>query len=192
MGRARHDLPGVLGRVGGDLAWRGPGQRIKQLLTRKRAGEQRPVMVGWQVIVAVPRVEEHNQPTAVVAADLFTDTAPDRPGHVDQEHISRLFTLGHLVRPADSSSGQPIMVTWRSRPSRASKQVDGLLPQYRRVTLCGMLSPHSLPAAPGDVSGCSWTDLRPSRPAKQLLVARIRTLRAGKEDQQRSCLACTT
>jgi hypothetical protein len=58
-------------------------------------------VVGWQVVAAVSRVEEHNQPTAVMVADLFNDPASDQPWQVDHKHISRPSTLGQLDPRAD-------------------------------------------------------------------------------------------
>jgi hypothetical protein len=63
-----------------------------------RVGEQRPVGVGWQVRAAVSRVEEHDQPTVVVAAELLTGSAPVLGGHLDDDHIGRWPTRGQFGR----------------------------------------------------------------------------------------------
>jgi hypothetical protein len=59
--------------------------------------EQRPVVVGWQVMTALSAAEEHDQPTAVVAADLLAGGPPVRRGDVDHDHIGR-WSLGQLDR----------------------------------------------------------------------------------------------
>jgi hypothetical protein len=95
---ARQDGPGVIGPIGGGLGWRGPGQCGRQLLDRKWPGEHRPIVVGWQIVAAVSRLEEHDQPTTVMAADPFTVNASDHSGHVDHDHIGRLSPFGQLDR----------------------------------------------------------------------------------------------
>lgn len=82
-------------QVGGRLGWSGRGQSDRQLMDREWAGEQRPAAVGWQVVAVVSEVEQHDQRTAVVAADLLTDRGPVLSRHVDHDHI-RLRTLGQL------------------------------------------------------------------------------------------------
>jgi hypothetical protein len=46
-------------------------------------------VVGGQVVAVVSGVDQHDQPTAVVAADLFTDRAPVLSRNVDNHHIGR-------------------------------------------------------------------------------------------------------
>jgi hypothetical protein len=46
-------------------------------------------VVGWQVTTAVSPAEEHDQRTAVVAADLLAGGPPIRRGDVDHDHIGR-------------------------------------------------------------------------------------------------------
>jgi hypothetical protein len=56
--------------------------------------------------VAVVRgVEEHDQPTAVVVADLFTDCTPVLSRNVDDDHIGRRSTPGQLQRCLDHVDG---------------------------------------------------------------------------------------
>jgi hypothetical protein len=52
-------------------------------------------------VAAVLRVEQHEQPTAVVAANLLTDTASVLRGDIDHDHIGRRDALGQLDRRPD-------------------------------------------------------------------------------------------
>ena len=92
-------------RVGGRRGWRGRGHGDHQLPQRERAGEQRPAAVGGQVVAVVCRMEEHDQRTAVVVADLFTDRTPVLSGNVDNDHIGRRSTPGQLQRCLDHVDG---------------------------------------------------------------------------------------
>jgi hypothetical protein len=92
-------------RVQGRWGWRGRGHSDHQLLQRKRAGEQRAAAVGGQVVAVVCGVEEHDQRTAVVVADLLTDRTPVLSGNVDNDHIGRRSTPGQLQRCLDHVDG---------------------------------------------------------------------------------------
>jgi hypothetical protein len=50
-------------------------------------------------------MEEHDQRTAVVVADLFTDRTPLLSGNVDNDHIGRRFSPGQLQRCLDHVHG---------------------------------------------------------------------------------------
>jgi hypothetical protein len=91
-------------RVRGWWGWRGRGHSDHQLPQRERAGEQRAAAVGRQVVAVVRGVEEHDQRTAVVVADLFTDRTPVLSGNVDDDHIGRS-TAGQLQRCLDHVDG---------------------------------------------------------------------------------------
>jgi hypothetical protein len=54
--------------------------------------------VGWQVLAAVSSVRQHEQPAAMVAADLFTGRTPVLRGDIDHHHIGRRETFGQLDR----------------------------------------------------------------------------------------------
>jgi len=54
--------------------------------------------VGWQILAAVSRVQQHEQPTGVVAADLFTDRTSVLRRDIDHHHIGRRETSGQLDR----------------------------------------------------------------------------------------------
>jgi hypothetical protein len=56
-------------------------------------------------VAAVCGVEEHDQRTAVVVADLFTDRTPVLNGNVDDDHIGRRSTPGQLQRCLDHVDG---------------------------------------------------------------------------------------
>jgi hypothetical protein len=92
-------------RVRGRWGWRGRGHSDHQLPQRERAGEQRAAGVGRQVVAVVRGVEEHDQRTAVVLADLFTDRTPVLSGNVDNDHIGRRSTPGQLQRSLDHVDG---------------------------------------------------------------------------------------
>ena len=49
-------------------------------------------------MTAVSPLEQHQQPTAVVAADLFTDSTSVLRGDIDHDHIGRRDPLGQLGR----------------------------------------------------------------------------------------------
>lgn len=50
-------------------------------------------------------MEEHDQRTAVVVADLLTDRTPVLSGNVDDDHIGRRSTPGQLQRCLDHVDG---------------------------------------------------------------------------------------
>jgi hypothetical protein len=56
-------------------------------------------------VAVVRRVEEHDQRTVVVMADLFTDRTPVLSGNVDNDHIGRRSTPGQLRRCLDHADG---------------------------------------------------------------------------------------
>ena len=56
-------------------------------------------------MAVVSRVEQHDQRTAVVVADLFTDRTPVLSRDVDDHHIGRRPTPGQLQRCADHVDG---------------------------------------------------------------------------------------
>jgi hypothetical protein len=56
-------------------------------------------------VAVVCGVEDHDQRTAVVVADLFTDRTPVLSGNVDNDHIGRRSTPGQLQRCLDHIDG---------------------------------------------------------------------------------------
>jgi len=56
-------------------------------------------------VAVVSGVEEHDQRTAVVVADLFTDRTPVLSGNVDNDDIGRRSTPGQLQRSVDHVDG---------------------------------------------------------------------------------------
>jgi hypothetical protein len=67
-------------------------------------------------MAVVSRVEQHDQRTAVVVADLFTDRAPVLGRNVDNHHIGRRSTPRQLHGSADHVDGAFL--------NQHSKQVD--------------------------------------------------------------------
>jgi hypothetical protein len=92
-------------RVRSRWGWRGRGHSDRELPQRERAGEQRAVAVGGQVVAVVRGVENHDQRTTVVVTDLFTDRTPVLSGNVDNDHIGRRPTPGQLKRCLDHVDG---------------------------------------------------------------------------------------
>jgi hypothetical protein len=105
LGPTGQKEPRASRRVRGWWGRRGRGHSGRQLLQRERAGEQRPVAVGGQVVAVVCGVEDHDQRTTVVVTDLFTDRTPVLSGNVDNDHIGRRSIPGQLQRCLDHVDG---------------------------------------------------------------------------------------
>jgi hypothetical protein len=84
------------------------------------------------------RVEQHEQPTAVVAADLLTDNASVLSGDIDQDHIGRQATRSQLDRRPDHL--QLVFLT----EQQAQREVQQPLVPDTRITLRGTSGLHLL------------------------------------------------
>jgi hypothetical protein len=98
-------------------------------------------------VAVVCGVEDHDQRTAVVVADPFTDRTPNLSGNVDNDHIGRRSTPGQLLRCLDHVDGA--ILTEQSEQLDARPQASIQQAHALRDLGCWHLSSLSGPAISG-------------------------------------------